>query len=233
MALSLVDVGTTANDGTGDPLRTAFQTVNTALTAVNNAIVVGTGVTTFKDDSGSVGVAVASNGDVTFTNAGGTAGVTFDASANGNAGGWGIGTATPLAALHVASGEIWVGADGVLDGKIVFRDSGSVTNEAEIYTNSVGDLTLKAFAGSASLRFLTGSTPAERVVISPSGLVGFGGITPTAVIDINSDIIRLRTAKTPATAGAAGSAGDICWDANYIYVCTATNTWKRVAIATW
>jgi hypothetical protein len=23
------------------------------------------------------------------------------------------------------------------------------------------------------------------------------------------------------------------WDADYIYVCTATNTWKRVAIATW
>ena len=36
MALSLIDVGTTANDGTGDPLRTAFQTVNTAITALNN-----------------------------------------------------------------------------------------------------------------------------------------------------------------------------------------------------
>ena len=35
MVLSLVDVGTTANDGTGDPLRTAFQTVNAAITAVN------------------------------------------------------------------------------------------------------------------------------------------------------------------------------------------------------
>ena len=36
MALSLVDVGTTANDGTGDPLRTAFQTVNTALTLLDD-----------------------------------------------------------------------------------------------------------------------------------------------------------------------------------------------------
>jgi len=36
MALSTVNVGTTANDGTGDPLRTAFQTVNTAITAINN-----------------------------------------------------------------------------------------------------------------------------------------------------------------------------------------------------
>jgi len=35
MALSLINVGTTANDGTGDPLRTAFQTVNTAIAAVD------------------------------------------------------------------------------------------------------------------------------------------------------------------------------------------------------
>ena len=38
---------------------------------------------------------------------------------------------------------------------------------------------------------------------------------------------------TPASATAAGTAGEIAWDANYIYVCTATNTWKRVAISTW
>jgi len=38
---------------------------------------------------------------------------------------------------------------------------------------------------------------------------------------------------TPASAAAAGVEGTMVWDADYIYVCTATNTWKRVAIATW
>lgn len=65
------------------------------------------------------------------------------------------------------------------------------------------------------------------------GNVGVATTTPTAKLDINSDIIRLRTSKTPASAGAAGNQGDICWDADYIYVCTATNTWKRTAISTW
>ena len=41
------------------------------------------------------------------------------------------------------------------------------------------------------------------------------------------------TNATPATAGAAGTTGDIQWDTNYIYICVATNTWKRVGIATW
>tara|TARA_R100001086_G_scaffold228370_1_gene147828 strand:+ start:861 stop:1502 length:642 start_codon:yes stop_codon:yes gene_type:complete len=37
MAFSTVGVGTTANDGTGDPLRTAFQTINANFTALNGA----------------------------------------------------------------------------------------------------------------------------------------------------------------------------------------------------
>lgn len=59
-----------------------------------------------------------------------------------------------------------------------------------------------------------------------------GGIV-TGTADISGDVVRVRTSKTPASATATGNAGDICWDANYIYVCTATNTWKRAAISTW
>ena len=45
---------------------------------------------------------------------------------------------------------------------------------------------------------------------------------------------QLRSQGTaPATSGATGTAGDIRYDADYIYVCTAANTWKRAAIATW
>jgi collagen type VII alpha len=41
------------------------------------------------------------------------------------------------------------------------------------------------------------------------------------------------TTKTPASASDTGTEGTITWDADYIYICTATNTWKRVAISTW
>jgi len=37
----------------------------------------------------------------------------------------------------------------------------------------------------------------------------------------------------PSAANAAGFIGQMAYDASYIYVCTAANTWKRVAIATW
>lgn len=38
---------------------------------------------------------------------------------------------------------------------------------------------------------------------------------------------------TPASSGASGVKGTIVWDASYVYVCTATNTWKRAALSTW
>jgi len=78
----------------------------------------------------------------------------------------------------------------------------------------------------------TGSST-THLVIKTDGNIGIGTTSPTAKVDINSDILRLRTAKTPASAGAAGNQGDICWDADYVYVCTATNTWKRAELLTW
>ncbi len=39
--------------------------------------------------------------------------------------------------------------------------------------------------------------------------------------------------STPSSASDTGTTGDIAWDSDYIYVCTATNTWKRTAISTW
>ena len=43
----------------------------------------------------------------------------------------------------------------------------------------------------------------------------------------------ITATRTPASTAADGVAGTICWDSGYIYVCVATNTWKRAEIATW
>lgn len=49
------------------------------------------------------------------------------------------------------------------------------------------------------------------------------GVCTTRIHYLNLDPL------TPAS-GSAGNPGDFRVDANYVYVCTATNTWKRVAI---
>lgn len=51
--------------------------------------------------------------------------------------------------------------------------------------------------------------------------------------DGTNDLEIALNAGVPATASDTGTAGQVAWDADYLYVCTATDTWKRVAVATW
>jgi len=68
-----------------------------------------------------------------------------------------------------------------------------------------------------------------------------GGALPTLVgkfastgnFGITGNTINVPVTRTPASASDSGTTGDICWDSSYIYVCVATDTWKRTAIATW
>jgi hypothetical protein len=76
-------------------------------------------------------------------------------------------------------------------------------------------------------------TPLERLRIASDGNIGINTNSPKKKLDVNDDGIIIRTAKTPASATATGVVGEISWDSNYVYVCVATNTWKRTALSTW
>lgn len=52
-------------------------------------------------------------------------------------------------------------------------------------------------------------------------------------LSLEGDTIRFGAPRTPASAAAAGTAGEICYDNTYLYVCVDTNTWKRSLIGTW
>jgi len=86
-------------------------------------------------------------------------------------------------------------------------------------------------------------TGTSRMVVQSDGNVGIGDSTPDYKLDVAGTLgvdgnatfggdVSVPT-KTPSSASDTGTTGTITWDASYVYVCTATNTWKRVAIATW
>lgn len=89
--------------------------------------------------------------------------------------------------------------------------------------------------GSASLAgtIVLAAGTTVRAWCDNTGKWGFGTTAPTASLDTAGNSLRVRTAATPSSATDAGDAGTIKWDADYIYVCTATNTWKRAALSTW
>ncbi|MBT9156608.1 MAG: hypothetical protein DDT37_01596 [Firmicutes bacterium] len=70
-------------------------------------------------------------------------------------------------------------------------------------------------------------------VTGSGGNVGIGTLAPTTRLDVAGDTLRLRIARTPASATASGEIGEICWDGTHVYVCVAANTWRRAAITAW
>jgi hypothetical protein len=77
---------------------------------------------------------------------------------------------------------------------------------------------------------------ASGVTASAKLLVGRASSTYTFDVNGSARVTSLfysALSTTPASATAAGTTGEVRIDANYIYVCTGTNTWKRAAIATW
>jgi hypothetical protein len=103
-------------------------------------------------------------------------------------------------------------------------------------------------SGAYPLVFFTNGV--ERGSFTSDGLFALAGKTSSfPALKRSSAILQARLADdsgyttidanhrlqgtAPASAAATGTAGDIRYDADYIYICTATDTWKRVAIATW
>lgn len=82
--------------------------------------------------------------------------------------------------------------------------------------------TQKGSGGGAARALALITDDTTRVTVSSTGQVTFAG-----------DNVIIATSKTPSSASDTGTTGAVCWDSGFVYVCTATNTWKRAAIATW
>ena len=100
------------------------------------------------------------------------------------------------------------------DGNIVFNGGSTLNLNGGFYVSSVspnsGDANIVNYVGGA---FVYG--PALK---DYAGNIGANNVTLTGI---------LKAPQTTKASTATGTTGQICWDANYIYVCTATNTWKR------
>ena len=96
-----------------------------------------------------------------------------------------------------------------------------------------------AAAGTFTTINATSTVTAATVDINGGAIDGtnIGATTPGtgafSALQANADHIIITTSQTPASASAAGTQGEVAWDSDYIYVCIATNTWKRVALSTW
>jgi len=96
--------------------------------------------------------------------------------------------------------------------------------------------------GNNTIRGLSGSNKYTKGINLASGsdnckIIGniIDSTTVTTQIDDNASGTEISTASVsaPASATSTGVAGTIAYDSSYVYICIATNTWKRVAISSW
>jgi hypothetical protein len=144
-----------------------------------------------------------------------------------------IGDVTIDAASNVAT-------SGTITSPVGFRSATAHYDPTRIWSNSQSykiqlgvagqtdhEIRMSQWDASQSLyrmQILAGDAAME--IDAPAGVEFTGGITV-------ADDLTLSSPTVPASASATGVAGTVSWDADYIYICTATDTWKRVAISTW
>jgi len=106
---------------------------------------------------------------------------------------------------------------------------------AYLMSNDSADLYVGTH-GAKTMYFVTGNT--IRGAMTSSGAVvfnaGLEGTTVGAASPSTGSFSTLRVnSAPPSSSGSAATAGQMTWDSNYLYVCVATNTWKRVALSSW
>lgn len=66
------------------------------------------------------------------------------------------------------------------------------------------------------------------------GLLKINMTSTQTLLSLNpGNRVAIPTTHTPASASDVGDTGTISWDADYIYVATATNTWRRAELLPW
>lgn len=169
----------------------------------------------------------------------------------------------PLQVMRSVAGVVpvaWVkGAQAGVPVMSVVNDSGTAL---ELTGNSATEATLEVTNSNASgvaveangrveasktLRVTGTQPPSSGVGLEIAYYGGIGYVisynrNPTAPLGppaprplhmISSETVLGGVTNVPPTATSAGTQGQIAWDANYAYFCTAPNTWRRVALAGW
>jgi hypothetical protein len=211
----------------------------------------GTGLVEFRDDANVLDAQISldNSGNLSITNTGGT--LTVGNTAANVYIGDGInnvnmifernGSILPSSGQALTlgsqtSGDIFVGRALRLrphnneGGELLFD---YINGSLGYYVDVQGGNVLRFGNSDTNGQYLWETNGTEKMRLLNNGNLGIGTNSPTNLLDVNSNSIRLRTARTPASATATGTQGEICWDANYIYVCTATNTWRRAALSAW
>jgi hypothetical protein len=156
---------------------------------------------------------------------------------------------TDTPALEYYNGSIWVPVTNTVTDQQITGDGTSTTFTLDQEASTVGIIVSinGTLQRPTSAYTVTGDqltfteTPEVSDVIDVRFLGAavtvndtvYDDLTITGNLTVTNNVTLsgiLQAPQATKTSTSAGTVGQVSWDANYIYVCTATNTWKRVAL---
>lgn len=82
--------------------------------------------------------------------------------------------------------------------------------------------------------------PGELFINEPLQKIYYCDSTTNQFVELNPDPPELTTADklspqetVPVLSTSDGATGNLAWDATHLYICTDTNTWKRINFDSW
>lgn len=243
MPQQVINIGGAANDGTGDPLRIAFDKINDNFSEIYATGASGSNIDLSDNDIEATNV----NGDINLIpNGSGTVNVTGDIAVSNLLGGCLVvagpgGVLTTTAGFTFNGSRLQIGSitlEGNVLGTPVVGEGGNedlILSPSSSMVSIPDDLTVGGVAKLADLRIFNNVIGAvnlnSNVILDPSG---------SGMVTIASGNLRIVETNVPATSiGVAGDvAGEVAWGSGFIYICTANyngvaQIWKRAPIAAW
>ena len=223
MAQQNINIGSNANDGTGDDLRTAMQKINTNFTELYAETAVDSGITI----SGNTISSNRSDDDIVFEPSG-VGAVRFPAVTINDNSITGTRSNEDLTIAASGTGNLILGSLRVNGTTISSDDSSKITISENV------DIT-----GTLQVNEINS---ADSTAIQINDGVNISGTTTTTTLFVNDDNITIarRWNDDSTRASSVGKSGDtagmIAWEDDAVYVCTAnydgsTQIWRRAAIS--
>lgn len=135
-------------------------------------------------------------------------------------------------------GDVYHGASGTMDlatgvaGYVENSGSGVITTAYALHSISPVNSGAGSIGTAVGLQIdemVAGTTRYAIYYDHPTNPFSVNG-DGTVSFNSGSGVARVAV---PATATSTGMAGTVAWDSSFFYVCSATDTWRRVAVASW